>query len=124
MINPAEDICKMRRGPNKTKPASSCDLSLVCYTERATNAWNRQGTQKTGNIHNQPKRQSIAQLTDQAPGTIERAAQESSRIPQTSTATAHASSTAASSHHYARRAGSSPHPLTSRQLTQCEAQAD
>ena len=47
-----------------------------------------------------------AQLTDQAPGTIERAAQEPSRITPTSTAALHASSTATSPHYYAHPAGS------------------
>ena len=28
----------------------------MCYTEKAPNAWHRQGTQKTGNSYNQPNR--------------------------------------------------------------------
>ena len=55
-----------------------------------------------------------AQLADQAPGTIERAAQLPSRITPTSTAAVHASSTAASRDNYAHPAGSSPGPLSRR----------
>ena len=32
--------------------------TVVCYTEKAPNAWHRRGTQKTGNTYNQPKRPS------------------------------------------------------------------
>ena len=53
------------------------------------------------------------QLTDEAPGTIERAARESSRITPNSTATVHASSTAISSRHHAHPAWPSPDPLSS-----------
>ena len=50
-------------------------------------------------------------LTDQAPGTTERAALESSRITSTSTATLHASSTAIPINHHTDPAGSSPQSL-------------
>ena len=41
----------------------------VCYTEKAPNAWQRRGTQKTRNTYNQPNRsnQQIAQTKHQAP---------------------------------------------------------
>ena len=52
-----------------------------CYTEKAPNARHRQGKQKTGDTYKQHKlftftftfTNESAQLTDQAPGTIERA---------------------------------------------------
>lgn len=49
----------------------------------------------------------FAQRTDQAPGTIKTAAQESSRTTLTDTATLHASGTATSSHHHTNPASSS-----------------
>ena len=55
-----------------------------------------------------------AQLTDQAPGTIRRAAHEANHITPTSTAAVHASTTATSRHHYAHPAGSPPDPLCQR----------
>ena len=51
-----------------------------------------------------------AHLADQAPGTIERAAQESRRITPTSTAAVHASSSATTRHHYLHPTGTSPDP--------------
>ena len=36
------------------KEGSSTDVE--CYTEKAPNAWQRRGTQKTGNTYNQPNR--------------------------------------------------------------------
>ena len=56
------------------------------------------------------------QLTDQAPGTIESAAQESRRTTATSTAAVHASSTATTRHHYPHPTGSSPDTLSQRSL--------
>ena len=47
-----------------------------------------------------PNGRQPAPLTDQAPGTIERAAQESTRLTPTSTAAVHAFSTATTRHHY------------------------
>ena len=55
-----------------------------------------------------PSDRQSAQLTDKAPGTIERAGNEVSRMTPTSTATLHASSTAAPSQHHTDPAGSSP----------------
>ena len=34
----------------------SCHTSTECYTEKAPNAWQRRGTQKTRNTYNQPNR--------------------------------------------------------------------
>ena len=56
----------------------------AAYTEKdaIANAWPRRGTQKTGNTYNQPTRpinphdHPPAQITDHAPGTVERAVQE------------------------------------------------
>ena len=56
---------------------------VMSYTEKALNAWHRQGTQKTGNTYNQHKRPLIG--TTHRPSTIERAAREPRRITPTST---------------------------------------
>ena len=61
-----------------------------------------------------PNDRQPAQLTDQAPGTVERAAEESRRTTPTSTAAMHASSTATTRHHYPHPTGSSPDPLSQR----------
>ena len=60
-------------------------------------------TQTTVNRH---------KLTDQATGTIERAARESRRITPISTAVVHAFSAATTRHHYPHPAGSSPDPVS------------
>ena len=61
-----------------------------------------------------PNNSQTAHLTYQAPGTIERAAQESRRLTPTSTAAVHASSTATTRHHFVHPTGSSPDPLSQR----------
>ena len=66
-----------------------------------------------------PNNRQPAQLTDQAPGTIERAPQESSRMKPTSTVTAHVSSAETSTNHQTDPAGSPPE---SSQPTQPSAQ--
>ena len=70
--------------------------------------------QKTPTIS--PNDQQPAQRTDQAPGTIERAAQESRRKTPTSKAAVHVSSTATTCQHYPH----TPNRLTTRssQITQ------
>ena len=73
---------------------------VLCYTERPTKAWHRQATKKTGNTYSQHKRPQSVQLTDQALGTIGKAAHESSRITPTSTAALHVSSTATPTQHH------------------------
>ena len=61
-----------------------------------------------------PNDRQPAQLTDQAPGTIYRAAQESRRTTSTSTAAVHASSTATNRHHHPHPTGSPPDPPSQR----------
>ena len=84
------------------------------YTEKAPNTWHPKEHKIQGapTINTNDSQQ--AQLTDQAPGTIERAAQGSSRITPSIAAAVHASSTATSRHHHAHAAGSSPDPLSQR----------
>ena len=65
-----------------------------------------QSTQTTVNQH--------TDITDQAPGTMERAAQESRRLTPISTAAVHASSTATTRHHNLHPTGSTPNPLSQR----------
>ena len=90
-------------------------MDWSCVTRRKPQA---PGTAKEQKIQGTPTINTddckSAQLTDQAPGTIERAAQESSRITQTSTVAVHASSTATSHHHDTHPAGSPPDPLSQR----------
>ena len=82
-------------------PRTSSMQPSMCHTEKAPNAWHRQGTSKTGNTYNQPKQPSTG--TTHRPSTraiqergprIERAVQKSRRTTPPSTAAAHASSTA------------------------------
>ena len=61
-----------------------------------------------------PNDRQPTQLTDQAPSTIERAARDSRRITQISTAAVHAFSTATTRHHHPHPTGSSPDPLSQR----------
>ena len=84
-------------------------LFCVCM-EKADNAWHRRGKQKTPTIN--PNDRQPAHLTDQAPGTIERAAQESRRLTSNNTAAVHASSTATTRHNYLHPTGTSPDPLS------------
>ena len=67
-----------------------------------------QEQKKTKTAYNQPKRPPIGTSHRQAPGNIERAAQESSHTTPTSTETLHATNTATSSHHHTDLAGSLP----------------
>ena len=99
-------------------PYSSINASLVhakCVTRRKLQT---PGTpkehqrQETSTIS--PNNRQPAQLTDQAPGTIERAVQESRRITTTSTAAVHASSKATTRHHYPHLTGSPLDPLSQR----------
>ena len=77
----------------------------------------RQGTQKTGNTYNTDDRR-LAQLTDQAPETIERAAQEPRRITPARTAAVHACRTATSCHYFQQ----GQRQILSANASQCEAQ--
>ena len=61
-----------------------------------------------------PNDHQTIQLTDQAPGTIERAARESRHTTPISTAAVHAFSTATTRHHYPHPTGSSTDPLSQR----------
>ena len=94
------DMCTHRRPMHvhsQAAHACACDLPFavvscyfvhsllccVCYTEKAPNAWQRRGTQKTRNTYNQPNRPFVTtqsaqptNLTDQAPSTTERTARE------------------------------------------------
>ena len=60
----------------------------MCYTEKAPNAWQRRGTQKTRNIYNQPNRpnRQTSQTKHQAPK-----GQPGRRITPINTAAVHAS---------------------------------
>ena len=55
---------------------------LLCYTENAPNTWHRQGTQRQRTPTINTSDRQYAQLTDQAPGASERAAQESHNTNQ------------------------------------------
>ena len=69
--------------------AFTCTPAAMCYTEKAPNAWQRRGTQKTRNTYNQPNRPQPTNLTDQAPSTTE--GQPGRRITPINTAAMHAS---------------------------------
>ena len=66
-----------------------------------------------------PNDRQPTQLTDQAPGTIERAARESRHTTPISTAAVHAFSTTTTRHQHPHATGTSPDPLSQR----CESQA-
>ena len=75
---------------SRVKSVHFLESSHVCYMEKYTNASHRQGTQTIINRHKSQTKQE---------STIERAAQESSRITLTSTAAVHVSSTATCRQH-------------------------
>ena len=93
-----------------------CFLRLSCWVDRCFGSWvtrRKPETPGTAKEHKRKETPTInpndrqpARLTDQAPGTIERACHESSLITPTSTATMHAYSTATSSHYHVYPAGS------------------
>ena len=80
--------------------ASTCVTRRKLQTPGTAEEHKRQETPTTNPNDRQP-----AHLTDQASGTIERAAQESRRIPPTSTAAVHASSTVTTRHQYLHPTG-------------------
>ena len=92
-----------------------CDMICTCGTRRklqtpgTAEEHKRQGKPTINPNDRQP-----TQLTDQAPGTIERAARESRNTAPISTAAAHTFSTATTRHHYPHPTGSSPDPLSQR----------
>ena len=91
----------------------------LCYTEKATKAWHRQGSQKTINTYNQPRRPSNG--TTHRTSTrhqLKSSPRVKCRTPA-STATVHAASTTACSHYHADPAGPLPE---SSQPTQLSAQ--
>ena len=61
-----------------------------------------------------PNDRQLTQLTDQAPGTIERAARQSRHTTPISTAAVHAFSTATTYHQYPHATGSTPDPRSQR----------
>ena len=105
-------------------------LALLCLIEKGTN-FLRPGTtilrpgstkkyNKTRNAYNQPINQNYrrsAQFTYQAPGTIDKAAHESSRVTLTSTSTMHTASTPNPGLHRTHPAGSSLESFEPTQLS-------
>ena len=94
----------------------SCD---TCYTEKAPNAWQRRGTQKTRNTYNQPNRpnQQTARTKHQAPPK----GQPGRRITPNNTAAVHASAQQQPTISTNTRQG---HQIFSSNAARCEAQQE
>ena len=107
---------RIHTGSVQASPASTV-LPLRRCLQQAYGVVTRRKLQTSGTPEEQkrqgtpvinPNDRHPAQLRDQAPGTIERAAQETRPTPPTSTAVMHASITATTRHHYPHLTGCSP----------------
>ena len=95
---------------------------MVCYTEKASNAWNIKD-RKQPKIY--PNDHQPTQHTDQAPGAVERAARESRRLTPISTVAVRAFSVATTRAYHLHPIRSSPNRviILSATTARCEAQA-